>query len=64
MDLTGCYLVRVGDLLPGAVMASGHVVTDTQTGGRRYGNSVAVTFENGSKGTVGRNNRVWIRSNG
>lgn len=62
MDLDGCVVVEVSDLAPGVVMASGHVVESVETGTFRFGQSVHVLFRNGSAGTVGGKNRVYVRS--
>lgn len=62
MDLGDCVIVSVCDLAPGAVMASGIVVESVETRTRLYGESVHVGFTNGRTGTVGRKNRVWVKS--
>lgn len=62
MDLDDCVIVSVRDLAPGNVMASGLVVESVETRTRLYGESCHVVFTNGSTGTVGRQNRVWVKS--
>lgn len=62
MDTTNLTLVTVDELMPGSVMGSGHRVESIETGGVRWGNSVHVTFNDGSTGTVGKRNRVWVKS--
>lgn len=62
MDLSDCVIASVCDLMPGAVMASGHVVGSVETRTRLYGESAHVIFTNGSTGTVGRKNKVWVKS--
>lgn len=62
MDTTNLTLVTVDELMPGSVMGSGHRIESVETGGHRWGDSVHVTFTDGSMGTVGKNNRVWVES--
>lgn len=62
MDTSNLALITIDELTPGSVLGSGHRVESIRTGGIRYGNSVRVTFTDGSTGTVGKRNRVWVRS--
>lgn len=62
MDTTNLTLVTVDDLRPGSVMGSGHRVETIESGGVRWGTSIHVIFTDGSTGTVGKDNRVWVKS--
>lgn len=62
MDTDGLVLVTLQDLLPGVVMASGHVVESIESGTHRVGDSVHVLFANGSTGVGGKLNRVWVQA--
>jgi hypothetical protein len=54
-------IVRVADLTPGDILASGAVVATVETGGN-LGTSFRVTFEDGKSGTVGQHFRVLVKS--
>lgn len=62
MDTTNLTLVTVDELRPGSVMGSGHRVESIETGEHRWGDSIHVVMTDGTTGTVGKRNRVWVRS--
>lgn len=62
IDKSQHFIARVSDLLPGSVLASGHVVESVATGGLMYGPEVLITFTDGLQGRGGNANRIWVRS--